>query len=353
MDKGAGRTHNLRHEVVSRMIVDIGVFAHNEADHITHLVEDLRRQTLLSAGTIDVRVLILANGCTDSTVAVATTAAAGDERIAVADLAQGGKSRTWNRFVHELSRPEAELLLFCDADIGLPDESTMERLVRLLAERPELVAAPSRPVKDIVYAPAGGGAPRGLIAASGGGLDDWRISISGQLYAARASAVRGFHLPIGLPVEDGFVRAMLLTNVLTEDEDLSLIDGDERAFHVYESETKVPNLLRHQRRIVIGSAINTALFTELRDAFGANPREALAAAAGDEQWVARTIRKRLPRWYGFVPTHFLFKRVVRYFNKPTLQPKAIVTTAAGFGFDAVAYLMAQVAMARGVGAGHW
>ena len=65
--------------------VDIGVFAHNEAAGIAAMVAQLLAQDL--AG-LEARILILANGCTDDTAALARAAAAGSA-VEMVELAEG------------------------------------------------------------------------------------------------------------------------------------------------------------------------------------------------------------------------------------------------------------------------
>lgn len=320
--------------------VDIGVFAHNEAAGIAAMVAELARQDLSG---LDARVVILCNGCTDDTVARARAAGAAE----VVDLPQGGKSRTWNRFVHDLSRRDADFLIMADADIQMPDAGSMAALAQGLADRPGLAVLNSRPVKDITYRPEGLSLLDSIIAAAGGGLDDWQTAICGQLYAIRADVARRYHLPIGLPVEDGFLRAMVLTDALTADGDIGLIDGAD-GFHIYASERSIPALIRHQTRIVIGSAINAAAFADLRHLPATARHAALAQAAGDDRWLPAMLARQLPRLpFGFVPVHFLTKRLARV----TLRRLPI--TLAGFLFDVIVYAIAQVRMARGVGSGFW
>ena len=338
------------------LVVDVGVFAHNEAAGIAAMVQALAAQDLLTAPGLDVRILVLANGCSDDTVARARAAilAAAVPGITVADLAQGGKSRTWTRFVHGLSRPGADILVFADADIRFPTPDSLRRLVGGLAQRPGLWALNSQPVKDIVADPTNLTRTDRLIAAAGGALNDWKTAICGQLYAMPAARARAFHLPVGLPVEDGFLRAMILTDALTAPEDFSRIDGLDGLFHIYRSERRISDLLRHQTRLVIGSAINTACFEDLRSLPSDHRHKALADSG--EDWLAQVIRRRLPRrTSGYVPVHFAIKRVQRALANPRslLNPKRLVVTVAGFGFDLIVYLRAQLAMARGTGAGHW
>jgi glycosyltransferase involved in cell wall biosynthesis len=330
------------------MRVDIGVFAHNEAVGIAAMVARLLAQDVTG---LDARILVLANGCTDDTAARAR--AAGAE---VADLAQGGKSRTWTRFVHDLSRSEAEVLIFVDADIEFTAPDCLRRLALGLVARPGLWVLNSQPVKDIVARPAGLSPLDKLIAAAGGGLDDWKTAICGQLYAMPAHRARALHLPIGLPVEDGFLRAMVLTDALTAPEDLGRIDGLDGLTHLYASERTLPALIRHQTRIVIGSAINFAAFDTLRALPAAARLPELARAAADDAWLARAIRAHLPRFpVGYVPLHFLTKRLARLASNPreNLRVKRVIVAILGFGFDAIVYLLAQYRMARGTGAGHW
>ena len=330
------------------MRVDIGVFAHNEAAGIADMVARLLAQDLRG---LEARILVLANGCTDATADLAR--AAGAE---VADLAEGGKSRTWNRFVHDLAREEAEVLIFVDADIEFTAPDCLRRLALGLVARPELWVLNSQPVKDIVARPEGLGALDKIIAAAGGGLDDWKTAICGQLYAMPATRARRFHLPIGLPVEDGFLRAMVLTDALTGPEEFSRIDGLDGLSHLYASERRIAALIRHQTRIVIGSAINFAAFEALRALPEEARRPALARAAADEGWLVRAMRARLPGWpFGYVPGHFLTKRLLRLWSHPRdlLRPKRVFLALIGFGFDAIVYILAQYRMARGTGAGHW
>lgn len=320
------------------MRVDLGIFAHDEAAGIAVMVKGVLAQTVPEG--VDLRILVLANGCHDDTAARARLAGA-----EVADLPEGGKSRTWNRFVHDLSRRDADLLVFADADITLPEPDALSRLITGLQRRPQLWVLNSQPVKDTALR-----GPRTLVERlalkASGGLDDWKTAICGQLYAMPAARARDFRLPIGLPVEDGYLRAMVLTDSLTAPEDFSRIDGAEAVRHVYASETTLAALIRHQERIVIGSAINAALFAHLRAA--ADPAAETARLARDPTALPRMLRASLPRRpYGYIPFHFLFKRLSR------ARLSRLPVVLLGFGFDAIVYVRAQIRMIRGAGAGFW
>jgi len=336
--------------------VDIGVFAHNEARSIVRMLGELTRQDTTG---LDLRILLLANGCTDDTVAQARSFVPADStanaRIEVIDLPQGGKSRTWNRFVHDLSRPDVDVLIFSDADIGIPEPDSLLRLVQGLLSNRRLHAFNSHPIKDIVYRPKDLSMMDKAIAMGSETLTNWKKAICGSLYAMPATRARALYMPIGLAVEDGFLRAMILTDVLTIDEDFSRIDGGD-VFHIFASERSVMALIRHQTRIVIGSAVNAAAFAALRELPSDQRRSALADASGQESWLSDVIRARLPQWpFGWIPPLYLTKRIRFIAREPRnlLRPRQVFVLVMGFGFDLVVYINAQIKMARGTGAGHW
>lgn len=340
--------------------LDIGICAYNEASRIADLIMDLSGQDIFADPAIDLRVLILANGCSDDTVGVARAAIAAlpeDHAAAfvVEDFAQGGKSRTVHRFIHTESRDEADILGFMDADIRLPRSDTLTRMARQLADRPELAAFSSRPVKDVDHDNLPVGPVGKIIAAGGGGLTDFRKSICGQLYMMRSVTARRIGLPVGLPVEDGFIRAMVLTDLLSAPEMLDRLDGDPEIFHVYASIRGLGELIHHQTRIVVGSAVNAALFAVIRrDApTEAQAHDLLMQVAGEEDWLLTTLRAELPRApFGFVPFEFLVKRLRRARGqRKSLRDRVVL--ALGFGLDLLVYLMASLRMIRSRGAGHW
>ncbi|MCU0803208.1 MAG: glycosyl transferase group 2 family protein [Rhodobacteraceae bacterium] len=335
---------------MAQVRVDIGLFAQNEAAGIAEMQVHLAMQDILHATGYDVQVHVLCNGCTDDTVPRAQLAA--PEGFRVHDLPEGGKSRTWNRFVHHLSRREADVLLFCDTGIRWPKDDCLQRLVAGLIAQPGLHVLNSQPIKDIAVDGPQSLTER-LIAAGAGGLDDWRGAICGQLYAMPAIAARRCLLPIGLPVEDGFLHAMVVTDRFTGPDDNHLVDGLEGLWHIYASERRLAGLIRHQTRLVVGSAVNAAVFRHLKaEGFERLSRE-LSRAAADDMWLPHVLRQRLPRLpYAYVPLHFLIKRQLQKGPGRSL-PQRLMLRTVGAIFDLIVYLNAQMHMARGVGAGHW
>lgn len=341
--------------------VHIGIFAHDEQDGIALVLGDVARQDLFEREDVSLRVFVLANGCTDGTVAAARSAVEAlprkvAERMSVLDLPFRGKSRTWNHFVHTLCVDQADFAFCMDADIRVPACENLRLMLERL-ERGSALVVNSRPRKDIEVAAGRLSWVERATLLAAGTASDYRNSIAGSLYLVRIAAVADVHMPIGLPVEDGFLRAMILTALLTEPEDLRRIHGEPGIWHVYQSLRSVPALVRHQTRLVIGSAINTVIFEHLRARAADLPqrRELLRTAARDQEWLAGVLTAALPRWpSGFVPVHFLVKRVRSLGARKELSPRRVLLVATlGFAFDLLVYANAQLQMARGKGAGYW
>ncbi|MCV3273777.1 glycosyltransferase family 2 protein [Roseobacter sinensis] len=345
----------------SVLCVDIGIFAHNEAETIGALVANLAEQTLFDRADIDPLVWVMANGCSDDTVAAAETARAAlpeplRDRIRIVDLAQGGKSRTVQRFIHAQARDQAGILGFMDADIVLPEPETLSHMVEALRTRPELQVFVSRPVKDVTHFDLDVGRVTRLIASGGDGLTNYRKSICGQLYMMRSRMARQIALPAGLPVEDGFVRALVLTDLFSAPEDFTRIDGDPAVFHVYTSIRGIGELLHHQTRLVIGSAINAALygFFNREGLRGAALHDYLMTEAQQEDWLNHRVTTELPRRpFGYVPFSFATNRVTTFLRRDKRTAKGFVMTAIGSGMDLLVYIRASLRMWRGQGVGFW
>ncbi len=326
--------------------VDLGLFAHDAAQGIVPMMQRLAAQDAFGAGDIDLCVHVLAHGCTDDTAAQAQWAA--PDGFRVQDLPAAGKSQTWNRFVHDLSRRNADMLLFCDPDITFPAADCLSRLIRRLVARPDLHLIDSRPVRDVAQ-----GLVLRLIGASKGGPDTWQTASCEQLYAMPAPAARRNILPIGLPLVDGFLRAMVVTNRFTAPENRMVLDRAADIYHICPAPRSLAAAIRNETRLVAGSAVNAAVFRHLAAEGEVRLARELSRAAADDSWLHDVLRRRLPRLPSvYVPLRFLFQRLT-YAPRRLLHPKRFGLAIFGFGFDVIVYLNAQIRMARGTGPGHW
>lgn len=344
------------------MRVSLGIFAHNEQKNIKNIISDLASQTLFQDQKVEKKAFILANGCTDATTVIASESINSlpspiKTEFSVCDLPFSGKSKTWNFFVHEVcDKDPCDIIIFIDADIRIRDSNTLEKMVSQLSSGPASVIN-SKPVKDIDLNKNHLSFSQKIIASSGGSFTDYKSTICGQLYAAKFSSIREIYLPVGLPVEDGFIKAMIISTFLTLEDDKTKINGFPDIWHEYESIRSFGGLIRHQTRIIIGSAINSVAFKELSK----YPKDVkkrsdfLKSASQTSDWLSSITSQQLPKFpYGYVPFHFLTKRQKGIFTRKDVGPmKKIFLSISGLTFDLIVYISATSKLAQRKGAGYW
>lgn len=259
--------------ISTSMRISIGILAWNEAQSIASTIESLFQQDLLKSGhncVEAVEVVCVPNGCTDNTAEVARKAfhasqgpqAEMDVRCVVHELAFADKSNAWNMFVHELSDPSADYLFLMDADVHPRRANVLVSLLDELSRSPSAGVATPMFVKDTALKEGKGVFDQLQLAASRFNQQG-PVPLTGGLYCARASALRTIWLPIGLLVEDGFLRAMIVTEQFTREEDPGRIVRVPAAQVVFEGHLSPTALYRHERRIALGTAVNTFLFGHL------------------------------------------------------------------------------------------
>lgn len=180
------------------MGVSVLIFAHQEERRIGLCLGSLpldRPDTLFH---------VLVNGTTDATVARAKAAAGGRANVIVHDIAQGGKSRTWNHGVHSLLTGAEEAVIFMDGDAEIVAGS-FDALVACLATRPDANAAAGMPMNGRMAA-----AYRDGLRVEGGLFGDL-YALSGRF--VREIRARGLRLPDDLIGDDGLVAAWAHTGL--------------------------------------------------------------------------------------------------------------------------------------------
>lgn len=354
------------------MLISIGILAWNEADVIEATLTSLFAQTALHGPVGDVsgatwEIIVVPNGCSDDTAdrasrvleRLVTDTGRADIAWAVRELSEAGKSNAWNRYVHDFSSPAAEMIVMIDADIEFGEAETISNSVAALLADSHAVVAVDQPLKDAVRKPRMSLLERLSVAASRattGGAP----AISGQFYCAYASALRQIWMPRGMPVEDGFLRAMIVTDCFRMPADDRRIIRAANASHYFETLMLPRAIFRHEVRLVIGNALNCYLTWDMLH-FATDPEGPGAGV------LIRNRMARDPRWYAVLidnairnhgwwvlPRGMLFRRFSgARRNHGVGRLKWLVIAVAGFLFDLPVFLAANRKLKRGNGIGYW
>lgn len=172
----------------------ICVLAHNEERRIARCLTSLP----LAAPGIDVHVVV--NGSHDRTAQIAR----GFAGVIVHDWEQGGKARSWNRFLLDTLRPGAEMVVLVDGDAEITPGS-IAALADTLAANPNANAAAGLPANGRRMQ-----AYRNAIIRDHGLFGDLYALRGSFLDRMRAAAIR---LPDDCIGDDGLIGAMVKTDL--------------------------------------------------------------------------------------------------------------------------------------------
>ena len=168
-----------------------------------------------------------------------------------------------------------------DADINIINPDSITSLITTLRDDPVAVVCLGQALKDIELKSSLTFFERSLLRASPR-VDFEILALCGQLYCIDASEARKINLPIGITVDDGFIRALLLTFGFTRPEYANRIAAAPRAVHSFAAVATIRELFKHEKWIVAGNIVNMMLF----ERFWSETRPDLSAMQLMAQWLA-------------------------------------------------------------------
>ena len=311
------------------LCVSVGMIAWNEEEAIQAALESLWQQTLfseLSRRNMHAEIICLANGCTDRTAEFARRffekvkddPASAVVSCRVVEVSERGKNNSWNLYVHALSGANAACLFLMDADIVIHGKQTLWNMYCALEHSPNASVAVDDPLKDIALNPQKSLCERISIATSGMSRTS-QARLSGQLYCIRTPIARQIYLPRDLAAcEDGFIKALVCTDFLTGQIFPERVVQAEGAAHIFQSYRRVADVLRNQKRQMIGQTIVHILIDKYLKTLPVSERLNMAHAirareCSDREWLKRLIAQHLREvkyFWRLFPNllHFRFER---------------------------------------------
>ncbi|ESA37262.1 glycosyl transferase family 2 [Leptolyngbya sp. Heron Island J] len=307
-----------------KLTISIGILAYNEADSINKTLQSLSNQSIFNETNLDwdIEIIIVPNGCTDSTAEVAkktlnqiTSNQIKRKRFSwkVCELAQAGKARAWNSYVHDFSNAAADYLILMDADIQFIEETTLQNLILALETNSNASISTDKPVKDVLLKPNKNLIERLSALASGvSGASVDEVWICGQLYCARTLVLRRITIPLGVEMDDGYLWEMTVTDMLTTSRNLKRVVRAKDASHSFQAYTDLTTLLSHEKWLIVSDTINSFIFDYLKASNRIGEDLSLVIQKNNDSnpdWVANLVRTRVSsmgRWV--IPNWFLYRR---------------------------------------------
>lgn len=330
----------------------VAIFAHNEQRHVPDLFTDLRGQSAFdeTQSRRHVEIYLVANGCTDETLSSAQTIF---EKLNFpawvsfkpVEIAEASKTNAWNIFVHDILPDRAEFVCVLDADIRLPQADLIQRSVDELLTNSDAVIASDISLKDFR-----GSSPLNIMRFLNRAFErpsDAPVAICGQFYCIRADFLRRIVLPIGLLSQDGFLRAMILTDGLTAPEQIQRISVIPGAFHLHPAYVNFKKMFRFQKRQAIGSALSLLIYKELEKMpadFDRRMEEIRRRNVENPNWVAEIIRMGIGENRQFVPRSYILRmfHTVRQSRRRVNLKWIIVPAAVLYDFVVAKFADAEI-----------
>lgn len=353
------------------IMISMGIVAHNESDCIGTMLSSLFQQSLLSQNipNLQIELIVLPNGCTDNTAEVAYQALASlvnpstrpNLHWKVQEIEQPGKPNAWNLFVHEFSSTKAQYFFLMDSDIQFLDEKTLYSMLQTILTFPDAWVVVDKPIKDIALKTKKTAAEylSSVISGLSGGksTEGGPAWLCGQLYCAKSEVLKQISFPTGLLNDDSFLYTMIVTENLKTQQNPNRVILAKSASHMFEAYTEIGRLFRHERWLVVGSAVNELVFNRLRELGKIGPTAGeyiLHNNHNNPQWLGDLVQSEAKKRQWLIPRFILIRRFIGLSDKPFYKKVILSPIAlAAFVADFILSVQANQSLRQGSALGYW
>lgn len=353
------------------MLVSIGILAWNEEDVIEKTLISLFNQSCFNSSENNIglewELIIIPNGCTDNTAKICYEALPdiiskvkhSNITYSIQELKEAGKSNAWNYYIHDASNKKAEIILMLDADIEFNEPDTILNTINSLIKNKNADVSVDLPLKDVLKKKNISLIER-ISTATSNANRTGPVELCGQYFCAKAKILRQIWMPKGMPVEDGFLRAMIVTDYFRSINNEDKIIRAENASHYYQTVTSLKEIFKHEVRIVVGTAMNCYLTWDLLY-FATDPSGPGAGIMIKNQieknplWYKSLIQNAIKnRGYWVIPRGMLFRRFSQLKSTNGTQLiRASIISIIGFAFDLPVFIVANQKLKKGDSIGLW
>lgn len=307
------------------MKITIGILAWNEEENIKNILPQLLQQTIFNNSKLTSDLLLVANGCTDKTAQVAKDFKNENPlfqkiNFQIVSIEKPGKANAWNQLIHNLSDKQTDIYINMDADITLPANDTLERLIEALQNNPMAKVISSLPIKEITNKTLINHAVKGQ-----GEITKLQPGqLCGHLYAINGETARGIILPTNIIIDDGFIKEMVVTDLLKKLSNNELVQTSEKVPHFFKPYADLRSIFKNQVRQTVGQS----LYHYLKEWLLKNTQERNIGVSDliskmnteNPDWLRDDlIEKNLAKRWWVIPARLLFWPFIRLKNLSFLK----------------------------------
>lgn len=355
-----------------KLNISIGLLAYNESAVISTTLGSLLQQSLFSEPNPDmvIEIVVVPNGCKDDTAAISRATL--EELVKpslhanvnwrVCEVEQAGLANAWNLYIHEFSEPKADYLFVMSADIQLLDHQTLSSMVQVLETRPEAWVSVDKRIKDVSLKENKSLMEKVSTLVSGlsgsKAVEGSAAWISGQLSCTRAKVLRRIWMPTTLPTDDAFLYTMLTTDFLKAPKEPNRVILASSASHVFEAYTDMSRLLRHEKWLIFGVAVNELLYADLIENSKTQQDITLLIKQRNEQdpaWLNKLVQNAIQEKGGWlIPKFILIRRFQSLLYKPIYKAIFLFPLAfVAFIIDVILAFQVNSELNSKGGVGYW